>query len=131
MYPCSESTGYYPEDRSEAGVEEARSLLEYAGYEFDEHGVLSDKTQISFTYLTNDSTGNVAIAESLQQNFADLGIDMSIETVEWNTFLDERKNGNYDMAREGWICDYNDPINMLEMWTSGSANNDCQFGKNS
>lgn len=131
MYPCSESTGYYPEDRNEAGIEEARSLLEYAGYEFDENGVLSDKTPISFTYLTNDSTGNVAIAESLQQNFADLGIDMSIETVEWNTFLDERKSGNYDMAREGWICDYNDPINMLEMWTSGSANNDCQFGKNS
>ena len=92
--------------------------------------MLSDATPISFTYLTNDSTGNVAIAEALQQDFTELGIEMSIESLEWNTFLDERRNGNFDMAREGWIADYNDPINMLEIWTSDSWNNDCQFGKN-
>lgn len=129
-FPYSESIGYYPEGWTEEGVNEARILLEYAGFEFDEDGMLSDATPISFTYLTNDSTGNVAIAEALQQDFTELGIEMSIESLEWNTFLDERRNGNFDMAREGWIADYNDPINMLEIWTSDSWNNDCQFGKN-
>ena len=54
---------------------------------------------------------------------------MSIQVQDWNVFLEERKNGNFDIAREGWIADFNDPINMLEMWTTTSGNNDCQFGR--
>ncbi|MGB4332309.1 MAG: peptide ABC transporter substrate-binding protein, partial [Bacilli bacterium] len=48
---------------------------------------------------------------------------------EWNTFLETRKEGNYSVARNGWLADYNDPITFLDMWTSDSGNNDCQFGK--
>ena len=33
------------------------------------------------------------------------------------------------MARGGWIADFNDPINMLEMFTTASGNNTCQFGR--
>jgi len=65
----------------------------------------------------------------MQQDFAMVGIDMTIQTVEWDVFLETRKAGQYDFARNGWLCDFNDPINMLEMWTSDSGNNDCQFGK--
>jgi peptide/nickel transport system substrate-binding protein/oligopeptide transport system substrate-binding protein len=54
---------------------------------------------------------------------------MTIQTADWNVFVNERKSGNYDIARNGWLADFNDPINMLEMWTSDSGNNDCQFGK--
>ena len=128
-YPDEEAVGYYPAEWSEEGVEEARALLEYAGFEFTEDGVLSDETPINITYLTNESTGHVAIAEAMQQDFAELGINMSIEQREWNVFLDERKNGQFDFAREGWLADFNDPINMLEMWTTQSGNNDCQFGR--
>ena len=58
-----------------------------------------------------------------------LGIEVSIKTQDWNVFLDDRKNGNFGVAREGWIADYNDPINMLEIFTSDSGNNDMQLGK--
>ena len=54
---------------------------------------------------------------------------MTIKAADWNVFLNERKAGNYDVARNGWLADFNDPVNMLEMWTSDSGNNDCQFGK--
>jgi peptide/nickel transport system substrate-binding protein/oligopeptide transport system substrate-binding protein len=54
---------------------------------------------------------------------------MEIKTEDWNVFLDDRKNGNYDFAREGWLADFNDPINMIEMFASYSGNNDPQFGK--
>ena len=128
-YPVEDAVGYFPAEWSEEGVEEARALLEYAGFEFTEDGVLSDETPINITYLTNESTGHVAIAEAMQQDFAELGINMSIEQREWNVFLDERKNGQFDFAREGWLADFNDPINMLEMWTTQSGNNDCQFGR--
>ena len=63
------------------------------------------------------------------RDLAAIGIDMTIKQCDWNVFLQERKNGNFDFAREGWIADFNDPINMLEMWITGSGNNDCQYGR--
>jgi peptide/nickel transport system substrate-binding protein/oligopeptide transport system substrate-binding protein len=128
-YPVEDQEGYFYEDLQEDAADEARALLESAGYEFTEDGVLSDATPLSVVYLTNEGTGHVAIAEAMQQDLAELGIDMDIETREWNVFLDERKQGNFDFAREGWLADYNDPINMLEMWQTSSGNNDCQFGR--
>ena len=113
----------------EGTLEEARTLLKAAGYKFDEDGTLSDETPISLTYLTNNTSGHVAVAESMQQDLAALGIDMTINTLDWNVFLEERKAGNFDFAREGWLADFNDPINMLEMWITASGNNDCQFGR--
>lgn len=110
-------------------VENARTLLKAAGYEFDDDGMLSASTPISIEYLTNDGTGHVAVAESMQQDFAAIGIEMTIQQQDWNVFLEERKNGNFDFCREGWIADFNDPINMLEMWITTSGNNDCQFGR--
>ena len=61
--------------------------------------------------------------------FAALGIEVTIQSQDWNVFLEERKNGNYDFCREGWLADFNDPINMLEMWITDSGNNDCQYGR--
>ena len=121
--------GYYPEEVQDAAIDEAIALLEYAGYKFDENGMLSSETPINITYLTNDGTGHIGVAQIMQQDFAEIGINMTIDTREWNVFLDERKQGNFDFAREGWLADFNDPINMLEMWTSESGNNDCQFGR--
>ena len=116
-------------DDYDATLEEARTLLRAAGYEFDENGMLSAETPISIEYLTNDGTGHIAVAEAMQQDLAAIGIDMTISSMEWSVFLNERKAGNYDFAREGWLADFNDPINMLEMWITSSGNNDCQFGR--
>ena len=91
--------------------------------------MLSADTPINMTYLTNDAEGNVKIGESIQQDFAALGINVTVETREWSVFLDERKQGKFDFCREGWLADYNDPINMLEMWETESGNNDMQFGR--
>ena len=113
----------------EGTVAKAIELLKAAGFKFTEDGKLSEETPIVIEYLTNESSGHVAVAESMQQDFAAIGIQMSIQVQDWNVFLEERKNGNFDIAREGWIADFNDPINMLEMWTTESGNNDCQYGR--
>ena len=113
----------------EGTVERARTLLKAAGYKFGEDGMLSAETPIQIEYLTNTNTGHIAIAESIQQDLAAVGIDLTIQQQDWNVFLQERKQGNFDFAREGWLADFNDPINMLEMWTTVSGNNDCQFGR--
>jgi oligopeptide transport system substrate-binding protein len=83
----------------------------------------------TLTYLYNTSEGHKAIAEAIQATFAGIGITMNLENQEWATFLDTRKAGNYSIARNGWLGDYNDPISFLDMWTTQSGNNDVQFGK--
>ncbi len=80
-------------------------------------------------YLYNTSEGHKAIGEYLQQALASVGITMTLENQDWATFLNTRKNGDYSIARNGWVADYTDPICFLDMWTSNSGNNDVQFGK--
>ena len=124
-----DTVGYYDPYALDENVEQAVELLKSAGFEFTDDNMLSDSTPITFEYLTNDGTGHVAIAEAMQQDLAAVGINMTIKTCDWQVFLNERKAGNYDIARNGWLADFNDPINMLEMWTTESGNNDCQFGR--
>ena len=80
-------------------------------------------------YLYNTSDGHKAIGEYLQSALAGVGITMTLTNQEWNTFLNTRKEGDYSIARNGWLADYNDPICFLDMWVSISGNNDVQYGK--
>ena len=83
----------------------------------------------SLKYLYNTSEAHKAIGEYLQSALQAAGLTMSLENQEWATFLETRKNGDYSIARNGWLADYNDPICFLDMWTSNSGNNDVQYGK--
>ncbi len=83
----------------------------------------------SMTYLYNTSEGHKAIGEYLQGVLAGVGITMNLTNQEWNTFLNSRKAGDYTIARNGWLADYNDPICFLDMWVTASGNNDVQYGK--
>ncbi len=97
-------------------------------YDFDE----STQQFTNFptlTYLYNTSEGHKAIGEYLQSAMAGVGLGMNLDNQEWATFLNTRKQGNYSIARNGWLADYNDPICFLDMWTTASGNNDVQFGK--
>lgn len=67
------------------------------------------------------------MAEALQDMWKKIGFNINLESQEWGTFLNTRKNGDYVIARNGWLCDYNDPISMLDMWVTGGGNNDAQW----
>ena len=125
-YPVEDAVGYY---ENKVDVDKAVELLKDAGYEFDDNNMLSADTPLTINYLTNEGTGHEAIAQAIQQDVSVIGISMEISVEDWQTFLNDRKNGNFDVAREGWLADYDDPVNMLEMFTSQSGNNDCQLGK--
>lgn len=124
-----EYNGYYnvSADAFEANFAQAvETLKKY--YTYDEAtGMFTDFPTL--TYLYNTSEGHKAIGEYLQSALAGVGITMNLENQEWNTFLNTRKEGNYSIARNGWLADYNDPICFLDMWVTGSGNNDVQFGK--
>ncbi len=126
-------TSYYDAAATGAAmVEDAKALLEEVGYSFTDNGDGSYAIEpaLGFEYVINEGTAHQQIAESVQADMSVLGIEVSIKTEDWNVFLDDRKNGNFGVAREGWLADYNDPINMLEIFTSESGNNDMQLGKN-
>ena len=105
----------------EQAVETLKKYYDYDGSKFTNFP--------SMTYLYNTSEGHKAIGEYLQAQLASIGITMNMENQEWATFLQTRKNGDYSIARNGWVADYNDPICFLDMWTTASGNNDVQFGK--
>ena len=121
--------GYYnvAKDAFEANYASAvETLKKY--YNFD--AATQKFTNVpTLTYLYNTGDGHKAIGEYVQGALAAVGITMNLENQEWNTFLNTRKNGDYSVARNGWLADYNDPICFLDMWTSGSGNNDIQFGR--
>ena len=121
--------GYYDtsEEALASNYEEALEILKKY-YDFDE--ATQTFTNIpSMTYLYNTSESHKAIGEYLQSAMAGVGANIQLENQEWATFLDTRKAGNYTVARNGWLADFNDPISFLDMWTTNSGNNDCQFGK--
>lgn len=127
-FPDEEKEGYFDPVWSQTTVDEAITLLEFAGYRF-ENGKLSAETPISFEYLTINTSGHIEIAEALQQDFNEIGINMDISGMEQSAFLNKRTEGDYDMASGGWITDSNDPVSMLGMWTTDSGSNVCGFGR--
>lgn len=96
-------------------------------YDMDPSGKFTGIPEL--TYIYNDSGAHGEIAAEIREMLASVGITIHLEGQGWNDLQINRSTGNYDIARHGWISDYNDPIGMLDMWTSYSGNNDAQLGK--
>ena len=110
---------YISEDYK-ANLEEAKKALAEAGYP-------EGKGFPTITYSTNDAGYHKALAEYLQQVYKDLGITMNIDIVDWSSFTPKRRAGEYEMARNGWVMDYNDASNMIELFVSSNGNNDGKY----
>ena len=57
----------------------------------------------------------------------ELGINITIENQEFKVVLENRQQGNFDIARNGWVADFADPINFLDLYLSYSDLNDSQW----
>lgn len=109
------------EEDYEKNCEEARALLAEAGYPNGE-----GFPTVEYMYNTNDK--HKAIGEALQNMWQEqLGVTVNLSNQDWNVFLESRKQGDYQIARNGWIADFNDPCSFLDMWYTGGGNNDAQY----
>lgn len=115
-YPY-EKTGYFDTKKD---LDKARKMLESIGFKFNNNGKL--KNAINIEYLFNPASTNNSIAECLQQDFSEIGINLILRSVEFNQFLDARKKGESDFSRGGWLMDYNDPYSILETFISTNSN---------
>ncbi len=84
-------------------------------------GLLVDRR---LTFLTNDQPNHIAIAKAIIQDWrAILGVEVELDVVPWRAYLARLRRGDYQIARSGWLGDYQDPITFLQLWHGQSPQN--------
>ena len=111
---------FFQVENYEADLEKAKELLAEAGYPNGEGFP-------TIEYMTNEAKYHKPIAEYLQSAWKELGINMDIKIVEWSTFTPTRRNGDFEIARNGWVYDFDDPSNMLNLFETNNGNNDGKY----
>jgi oligopeptide transport system substrate-binding protein len=109
--------GYQPPRQFNFDPEAARQLLAEAGYL---NGEGFPTTEI--LYNTNEAHRKIAVA--IQQMWKEhLNIDIQLLNQEWKVYLASESAGQYQISRAGWIGDYVDPNNFLDLFLCGGGNN--------
>ena len=78
----------------------------------------------------NNAPGHKEIATAVQAQWKQLGISSTLKQQEWAQYLEflgPPPNNAVDVYRLGWIYDFPDAINGLELWTCDSGNNNTNF----
>jgi oligopeptide transport system substrate-binding protein len=86
------------------------------------------KTNINLFH--NDAPGHKEIAVAVQSMWAELGIETTIKAQEWAQYLEflgPPPNKAVDAYRLGWVYDFPDAINGLELFTCDSGNNNTNW----
>lgn len=111
LYPDYDTSTY------SGRCELAQALLEEAvadGYDVN----------TTITYEYNTSEAHKAIAEAVQADVSSvLGIDLSLNNSEWQTYTNNLGLGEFGLARLGWSADYDDASTYVELFTNGNSYN--------
>ena len=85
-------------------------------------GKWDPNTTVVYNFNTDDA--HKAIAEACGQDWKNvLGLKITLENQEWNTYTNGLGEHKFGVARLGWIADYNDPITYLELMVTGNSYN--------
>lgn len=109
---------YFP---AKGDVEQAKKLLEEAGYP-------NGQGFPTLTMLINPEGDHALIAQAVQDMWKNnLGINVEIQSQEWKVFQQTRNDKNYEIARDGWTGDYNDPMTFIDLLESTSGLNNSGY----
>jgi len=104
---------------AEGDMEQAKQLMQQAQ---------NPKTNI--TIYTNEGDPNRDVAVAIQSMWEELGIQSEIKVMEWQQYLEflgPPPPAAVQVFRLGWVGDFVDDINFLELWTCESGNNNTGF----
>ncbi|MDR1568884.1 MAG: ABC transporter substrate-binding protein [Oscillospiraceae bacterium] len=79
-------------------VEQAKALLAESGW-VDTNGdgyVDKDGENLSFSFMARSTGSSVTVAQEMQLELKEIGIDMAIETLDWNYRYENMTSDNYD-----------------------------------
>jgi oligopeptide transport system substrate-binding protein len=92
----------------------AKELIAEAGVE---------DLELKLIYNTDENHKKIATVVS-QMWKQKLGINVTLSNMEWSTYLDVRRGGDFDLARVAWCGDYNEASTFLDILTTGQEQND-------
>jgi oligopeptide transport system substrate-binding protein len=116
-----DTMGYQPPKLFDFDPAEAKRLLAEAGYP-------EGAGFPGFTILYNTLEQHQKIAVAIQQMWrSTLGINVELQNQEWQVYLDSEHGMNYDVIRRGWIGDYVDANNFLDLFITEGGNNSTGF----
>ncbi len=87
----------------------------------------TDMPAIEFSF--NNAGANALIIQYVQETWNKFGITSVINTEAWSTLQTKLKSGDGEAARMGWLADFNDVVNFLEIFISASGNNYPRLGR--
>ncbi|MFB2862188.1 ABC transporter substrate-binding protein [Aeromonas sp. MdU4] len=97
----------------------AKALLQEAGFD------ASKPLKFELLYNTDDNHKKVAVA--VASMWKKLGAEVSLVNQEWKTYLETKKQGQFDVGRAGWSADYNEASSMLDLMQTTHGNNDGKY----
>lgn len=92
----------------------AQALLTEAGYGPDK------PLTLTLQYNTDENHKKLAIA--VQQFLKPLGINITLNNVEWKVHTDRMQNQDFELARYAWCADYNEPTTFLDWFRTDGYN---------
>ena len=122
--------GYDPEYKnsySDFDLERAREYMVRAGYPKGVDPKTGKALKISMTMVAHPSL--TSQYRYYIESFRKLGIDFDIEALDWPTVLERKHNKNFQMIHGGWVADYPDPQNFLQLFYG--PNIDGSYNENS
>jgi len=97
----------------------AKELLTEAGY--------GPGKPLKFELLYNTDDNHKKVAVAVASMWKKLGVQVSLVNQEWKTYLETKKQGQFDVGRAGWIADYNEASSMLDLMQTTHGNNDGKY----
>lgn len=110
--------GYSPNVKGlDYNLEKAKQLLAEAGY----------ANGLKATIYLNDNKARISVAEVLQQQLKQIGIDLQVKVLEFGAYIDAASKGETDLFISGWgnatgDADYNQ-YNLFHTKSQGAPGN--------
>lgn len=97
----------------------AKALLTEAGF--------GPGKPLKFELLYNTDDNHKKVAVAVASMWKKLGVQVSLVNQEWKTYLETKKQGQFDVARAGWNADYNEASSMLDLMQTTHGSNDGKY----